>query len=313
MPSTPIFDLMVGQCEAMHAVFSAIEKLATTDLTVLILGETGTGKELVARSLHARGPRSRGPFVAINCAAIPTSLMESELFGFEKGSFTGAVGSRIGHIEQADGGTLFLDEVADMPLSAQAKLLRVLQDHRVARIGSSRDHSVDVRVIAATHQDLHARVDGRAFRTDLYHRLNQVPLLLPPLRERGADIELIAESVLQRVCRELGRRRRFSDATRAALREHDWPGNVRELENCVQRAAAVGDAEVIEPADLALRDGGRAGRRLADIVARATEAAIRDGLRHHAGDAAGAARELGVTLDELRRLAERAGIQLGES
>ena len=308
MSSSHVFDHMVGQCEAMRTVFATIQKLAPTHLTVLLLGETGTGKELVARSLHKRSPRNGGPFVAINCAALPASLIESELFGFEKGSFTGAVAARIGHIERAHGGTLFLDEIADMPLGAQVKLLRVLQDRRVARLGSTRDRAIDVRVVAATHQDLVARVDGRSFRLDLFHRLNEVQLPLPPLRSRGTDIELIAASVLERVGRELGRSLHLSSAARQALCAYDWPGNVRELENSLQRAAACSDADSLEPADLALQAGRTSGRRLEDIVARAVEKGVRDSLRSHAGDAAAAARELDVPLEELHRLAARAGI-----
>ncbi len=306
MSSSHVFDHMVGQCEAMRSVFSSIVKLAPTDLTVLIVGETGTGKELVARSLHARSPRRDGPFVAINCAALPATLVESELFGFEKGSFTGAVAAHIGHVERAHEGTLFLDEIADMPLGAQAKLLRVLQDRRVTRLGSTRDRAVDLRVLAATHQDLVARVEGRSFRADLFHRLNEVQLPLPPLRERGDDIELIARSVLERVGRDLGRTLRFTDAARAALRSHPWPGNVRELENSVQRAAACSSTEALDVGDLSLRNG-RAALRLDEIVARAIENAVRESLRAHAGDAAAAARSLGIPLEELHRLADRPG------
>src|SRR5262245_22427199 len=232
------FDSMIGESDSMRALFATIERVAPTDLTVLVLGETGTGKELVARSLHRRSGRGEGPFVALNCAALPATLVESELFGFERGSFTGAVAARAGHVEQAHHGTLFLDEIAEMPLGAQAKLLRVVQEKRVQRIGAARDRAVDVRIVAATHQDLAALVESRAFRRDLYHRLDEVQIHLPPLRDRGDDVERIAAAVLARIGRDLERPLRLAAAAGAALRAHDWPGNVRELENALRRAAA---------------------------------------------------------------------------
>jgi DNA-binding NtrC family response regulator len=307
---TPVFDHMVGASPLMQDVFARIEKLAPTDLTVLIVGETGTGKELVARSLHARSPCRSGPLVAVNCSALPDSLIESELFGFEPGSFTGAVRAHEGLVERADGGTLFLDEIAEMPIGAQSKLLRVLQDRRVRRIGSTRERSVAVRVLAATHQDLPLLVRCRAFRVDLYHRLNEGQVHLPPLRERREDIEPIAEAVLARVAGELGRTLRFTESARQALRDHAWPGNVRELENCVQRAAACTAGERIDAADLQLAGREQAPRRLAEWIDCATEAAVRDSLRRHAGCAEAAARELDVPVARLRELAARFRIPL---
>ena len=302
------FDHMVGASPAIGSVFALIEKVAPTDLTVLILGETGTGKELVARSLHTRSRRASGPFVVVNCAALPSTLIESELFGFERGSFTDAVRSHVGYIERADGGTLFLDEVAELPLTAQAKLLRVLQDRCVRRLGGTREKRVDARVLAATHQDLEARVQARTFRADLFHRLNEVQIRLPPLRERDADVEHIAAALLARLARTLGREVALSDSARQVLRAYRWPGNVRELENCIQRAVVCPSGAEIRAEDLHLVDG--TPRRLAEILDAATEAAVRTSLLHHGGSAEAAAAELDVPLAELRRLAVRFHIPL---
>jgi transcriptional regulator with PAS, ATPase and Fis domain len=303
------FDAMIGDCAAMRAVFASIDKLAPTDLTVLVLGETGTGKELVARSLHRRSRRAGGPFVALNCAALPATLLESELFGFEKGSFTGAVAARPGHIESAHGGTLFLDEVAELPLGAQAKFLRVLQDHRVQRLGATRDRLVDIRVVAATHQDLAAMVDAGGFRRDLFHRLNEVQVVLPPLRERDADVERIAAAVLVRLGTDAERTWTLDPEARAALRAHDWPGNVRELENALRRAVSRAAGGTITARDLQFESAVRP-RTLAEVRDLATEAAVRASLRRHRGDASAAATELAIDVEELRREAARLRIPL---
>ena len=304
MERQPVFDHMVGSCPAMLSVFATIEKAAPTDLTVLVLGETGTGKELVARSVHARGARARGPFIALNCGAIPAMLLESELFGFERGAFTGAERNHVGHIESAGGGTLFLDEIAEMPPGAQAKLLRVLQDHRVRRIGASRDLQVDVRVVAATHQDLASLVGAKAFRADLYHRLNEIRVELPPLRERGDDIDRIAAFILECMGREQGRMLELTPAASACLRGHDWPGNVRELENSLRRAAALADRRtVLDVADLRLAGAVRP-LRLQEILEQATEAALLASLRRHGGDLAAAAAELDAPLGQMQRVLE---------
>ena len=303
------FDSMIGDCDAMRSVFATIERVAASNLTVLVLGETGTGKELVARSLHRRSPRRSGPFVALNCAALPATLVESELFGFEKGSFTGATFAKPGHVELAHGGTLFLDEIAEMPLGAQAKLLRVVQDKCVQRLGATRDRKVDVRIVAATHQDLAALVEAGVFRRDLYHRLDEVQIRLPALRDRGDDVERIADAVLGRLGRDLGRSLRLSDAARAVLEAHDWPGNVRELENALRRAASGAAGEEIAAADLHL-DAAASPRTLAEVIDAATEAALRASLRRHAGDPEAAARELAIDSEELRRLATRFGVRV---
>jgi two-component system NtrC family response regulator len=298
------FDGMIGDCAAMREVFAVIERLAPSDITVLVLGETGTGKELVARSLHARSRRRGGPFVAVNCAALPAPLVESELFGFEKGSFTGAVAASAGRIESADGGTLFLDEIAEMPLGAQAKLLRVAQQKVVQRLGAARERSVDVRIVAATHQDLAGLVEARTFRRDLFHRLDEARIVLPPLRERGDDVAHIAAAIVERLGRELGRPLLLGAEAGRRLLEYDWPGNVRELENALRRAATRAAGPSLEPCDLDLVQP-TPPRTLAEILATATESAQRAALRRHGGDAEAAARELGISRPEFDRLAER--------
>jgi transcriptional regulator with PAS, ATPase and Fis domain len=306
------FDSMLGDSAVMRAVFDTIEKLAQTDLTVLILGETGTGKELVARSLHGRSARRDGPFVALNCAALPSTLLESELFGFEKGSFTGAHAAHAGHIERAHHGTLFLDEIAEMQLAAQAKLLRVLQERRVQRLGSQRERTVDVRFLAATHQDLVGLVEAGAFRRDLYHRLDEVQIRLPPLRERQADVEVIAQAVAAQLGRERGGNLVLSPCALEALRQYTWPGNVRELENTLRRAATLTrdttlTAATLDAAGVGPRPGG-AGRTLAEVVSAAEENAVRASLRRHRGDVAAAASELGVSPARLREIMQARGI-----
>jgi transcriptional regulator with GAF, ATPase, and Fis domain len=293
----------------MQDVFEKIDRIAPTTLTVLILGETGTGKELAARALHRRSTRAAGPFVALNCGALPSTLLESELFGFQKGSFTGAVSSREGHVERAHGGTLFLDEIAELPPGAQSKLLRVLQDHRVQRLGATHDRKVDIRVIAATHQDLPALVESRAFRRDLFHRINEVQLHLPPLRERPGDVRLLAAAFLDRCGRELGRHPSLTEAALDALDSWSWPGNVRELENCIRRATALSQGSTLDVADLHLLTVS-GGHTLAQQVAAAEEQAIRSGLRRHNGDITAAAAELDITVDQLRELAARHAIPL---
>lgn len=251
--STPA---LIGDTPPMRALFRAIGRLAQAPLSVLITGETGTGKELVASALHRESPRASGPFVALNTAAIPAELLESELFGHEAGAFTGANKRHVGRFEQANGGTLFLDEIGDMPASLQTRLLRVLAEGEFFRVGGRELIRVDVRVIAATHQDLEAQVQQGRFRADLLHRLNVVRLRLPPLRERRADIALLADTFLRRAARKLGAgAKRFHPAALAALTAMDWPGNVRELQNLCWRLAALAPGETITVADL---DGGGA-------------------------------------------------------
>lgn len=232
---------LVGQSEAMCEVYEAIRRVSGSQATVLLRGESGTGKELVAKAIHVQGARARGPFIRLHCAAVTESLLESELFGHERGAFTGAVDQRKGRFELADGGTLFLDEVGDIPSSVQVKLLRVLQDKCFERVGGSRLLSVDVRLISATHRDLEAMVRAGAFREDLYYRLNVVPVTVPPLRERAGDILLLIDHFLDRFNRENDRRVRLGRDLLALMTQYEWPGNVRELQNCAERLVVMAE------------------------------------------------------------------------
>ncbi len=242
---------LLGDSEPMARVRATIDKVAPTAVPVLITGENGTGKELVAQRLHGMSKRAERPFVAINCAAIPAELAESELFGHEKGAFTGAVASRPGAFEQADSGTLFLDEVGDLPLPMQAKLLRALQEQTVQRLGSQKNVTVDVRILAATNQDLDAMVAEKTFREDLFYRLHVVRVHLPPLRERPADIERLATHFLEAACSRNGiDRKKLASGTSAWLRGQQWPGNVRQLKNVIEAAAILADDAKVEVADL---------------------------------------------------------------
>jgi DNA-binding NtrC family response regulator len=244
-------DAMIGESQALRHVREQIAQVAETDSTVLIQGETGTGKELVARALHDRSARRGRPLIRLNCAALPRELVESELFGHEKGAFTGAIQQRRGRFELADGGTLFLDEVGDLPAEAQAKLLRVLQEREFERLGGARTLRVDVRVIAATNRALQAEVAAGRFRADLYFRLNVFPIVLPPLRERRDDIPLLLRHCAQRTARRLGRAvEGIAPSFVARACEHDWPGNVRELENLVERALILGDGGLLDAGEL---------------------------------------------------------------
>ena len=228
---------IIGSCPAMQDLFGKIRKVAPTDSNVLIQGESGTGKELVARALHNLSRRAKAPLISVNCAAIPESLIESELFGHEKGAFTGASAGRAGLVEAADGGTLFLDEIGELPLEAQARLLRVLQEGEIRRVGSVQSQKVDVRLIAATHRDLKTLAKTGQFREDLYYRLHVISLKLPPLRERGADVSEIAHTLLARQAAQAGRDNlQFTTDAEQVIRHYGWPGNVRELENAIERA-----------------------------------------------------------------------------
>jgi DNA-binding NtrC family response regulator len=250
------FDNLIGSGPAMRRVFEMIQKVAETDLTVLIRGASGTGKELVAQALHQHSPRKGKAFVAVNCAAISRELVESELFGHEKGAFTGADARRAGRFEIADGGTVFLDEIGDMAPETQAKVLRVLQEHSLERVGGTQPIDVDVRVVAATHRDLEAEVKAGRFREDLYYRLRVVELELPLLRERTEDLPALAERFLEQVAERLGReKKRLDDRALASLIRHPWPGNVRELRNVIEQAAVLASGDSIEEADLNLSGG----------------------------------------------------------
>jgi DNA-binding NtrC family response regulator len=244
---------LVGADASLRKVFAALERAATTDTTVLIEGESGTGKELFARSLHALSERSAMPFVAINCAAIPETLLETELFGHEKGAFTGAVGRKPGKFEMAHRGTLFLDEIGDLPLSLQAKILRALEEKRFERVGGTVPVQVDVRLVAATNRGLRALVAARRFREDLFFRLSVFPITVPPLRERKGDIAVLARYFVERFCRDLKKETLgLSPEAQEHLERYHWPGNVRELQNCIERAVILSDGDIIQPRQLSL-------------------------------------------------------------
>ena len=240
------FDQIVGSSPALESVLAEVERVARTDSTVLVLGETGTGKELIAHAIHNLSARRGRPFVKLNCAAIPFDLLESELFGHEKGAFTGAIAQKIGRFEMADSGTLFLDEIGDLPLALQPKLLRVLQEQEFERLGSGRTHHINVRLVAATHRDLAQMAARNEFRSDLYYRLNVFPVLIPPLRERGEDICQLVEHFVEVFSRRMGKRiEHIPETTMNAFIAYPWPGNVRELQNLIERAVIRSDDGVL--------------------------------------------------------------------
>src|SRR5262252_7108246 len=244
-----MFEEIIGSSKPIRQLLKQVEKVAPLDSTVLILGKTGTGKELVARAVHRRSNRANRPFIRVNCAAIPQSLIASELFGHEKGAFTGAVQRRVGRFEAADGGTLFLDEVGELPMETQIALLRVLQEKEFERVGSNHPISVDVRLIAATNRDLSAAVGAGTFRQDLFYRLNVVPIAVPPLRERAEDIPLLVEYFVRRFAKGTGKTiRHIGKPTLERLQAYNWPGNIRELQNVVERAVILseGDTFVVD-------------------------------------------------------------------
>ena len=303
------FTEIIGVCPQMQEVFRLMSRVAGVDATVLILGESGTGKELVARGIHQRSRRAEGPFVAVNCGAIPTTLIESAFFGHEKGAFTDARESHAGWFEQAHGGTLFLDEVGDLPIDAQTKLLRALQDSQITRLGARKPIRVDVRVLAATNRDLERAIETGQFRQDLYWRLNVLALRLPALRERAQDLPLLIDALLQRLDAELGLGvNGMTDEARRLLLAHDWPGNVRELENVLRGSMIVCDGHALAARDLPPRIRGEAvdtfspagasRLTLADAVGRAVErverSLIHAALSEHKGNRTLSAESLGV-------------------
>src|SRR5712672_300345 len=290
-----MFEEIIGSSPALQRVLSQVAKVAQTDATVLILGETGTGKELVARAVHKRSRRAGGAFIRVNCAAIPPSLVASELFGHEKGAFTGAVQRRLGRFEAADGGTIFLDEVGELPAEAQVSLLRVLQEREIERVGSSHPIAVDVRVLAATNRDLEAAVERGTFREDLFYRLNVFPIRLPPLRERAEDIPILVEYLVDRFAKQMGKPiRNIEKQTLQRLTAYDWPGNVRELQNVIERAVVLSEGEtfVIDESWLPKRRG-RPASTLADGEKAMIEAALAESQGRIAGPR-GAAAKLGI-------------------
>ena len=298
---------IIGACEAMRDIFRKIDKVAGTDISVLVTGATGTGKELIAREIHRRSPRKNGPFVAINCGAIPENLLESELFGHAKGAFTGAVASRPGRFQAAHGGTLFLDEIGEMPAALQVKLLRALQEHAVTRVGENKAEPVDIRVVAATNKDLDEEMKGGRFREDLYYRVNVVQLHLPPLHDRGEDAVTLAKWFLGRAARELGSKvKGFSPQALVAIKRFRWPGNIRQLENRIKKAVVLAEKPLISPDDLELRP-----EQLEPILALAEardewqKRYINEVLERNGGNRTKTAKDLGVDPRTIFRHLER--------
>jgi len=312
------FENFLGESPPMRAVYSVIDRIATSNVDVLVTGETGTGKELVARAVHHRSRRAQRPFVPVDCGAIPDALLESELFGHERGAFTGADARRIGLVEVADGGTLFLDEIGELPLALQAKLLRVLQERRVRRVGARQETAVDVRVVAATSRDIDRMVAEGGFRRDLYYRVNVVRIDMPPLRERGDDIGLLAEAFANRAGKEMGRSiGGISPDAYGVLRSYAWPGNVRELSNVIRRAVAMSRSKMVGlddlPDDLVASAGRNGGAAAGDgevgffaqrqaHTARFERQYLTDLLTRHTGDVTAAAREARLPRGTLYRL-----------
>jgi two-component system NtrC family response regulator len=306
-----IFEGMLGTSAAMRGLFDMIRKVATTDAPVLLLGESGTGKEMAAQAIHRCSPRKAGPFVAINCSAIPETLLESELFGHEKGSFTGAHTQRKGRFESAHGGTLFLDEIGEIPLPLQVKLLRFLQDQCIERVGGRQPIPIDARIITATNADLRKKQLDGAFREDLFYRLAVVKIPLPPLREREDDIRLLAHYFLQRFAGHAGKAGlAFEPEAMRALSRNPWPGNVRQLENCVRRAVIMAEGKRLTVRDLELSaaSSGTGSSSLKDAREHLEKEMIQNALRRHGGKIAPAAVELGVGRSNLYDLMDKLGI-----
>lgn len=306
LASRTAFPGIVGRSAALQDSLRLLGRVAGLDTTVLLLGESGTGKELAARNLHDQSARAAGPFVALNCGAIPATLAEAELFGYERGAFTDARDSRAGKFEQANGGTLFLDEIGELPADTQTKLLRVLQEREVTRLGGRRPMAVDVRIIAATNRDLHRAVDDGAFRSDLYYRINAFAIELPPLRDRAGDVPLLTRYLLERLSQRLGLAvPAISPGAMAQLEAHAWRGNIRELENVLQRALIMSDGGVIRAFSLAAPNAVApmpivpAAERLDDVVAQATSrierAMIQASLTEHNGNRSRTASALGIS------------------
>jgi DNA-binding NtrC family response regulator len=315
------FGNIVGRSPAMREIFHTVERVAPTRATVLLAGESGVGKDMIARAIHQHSPRSHQPFVKINCTAIPENLMESELFGYEKGAFTGANTSKPGKFEQADQGTVFLDEIGDVPGSIQVKLLRVLQDRQFERLGSNVTRQVDVRVIAATNVDLRAALEQGRFREDLYYRLNVVPINIPPLRERKEDIPFLAIHFVKKLSKDLGSvAKEISPAALDVLLEHSWPGNVRELENTLERSLVLASGEILQPHDIRIEAPRNHAGSLpqqapllppGETLEHWEQMMIREALRRANGNKSQAARLLGLTRNALRYRLSQMGIDGG--
>ncbi len=322
------FEGIIGMSEPMLGIFEAVRRIAPTGVSVLITGESGTGKELIARAIHSQSTRGQGPFIPINCGAIPENLLESELFGHEKGSFTGAYATKTGKFETADGGTLFLDEIGELPQALQVKLLRFLQDQVIERVGGEAPIQVDVRVIAATNSDLEEMIEEKRFREDLFYRINTVRVSMPPLRDRGDDILLLATRFLHRYNSEFSRGLKgYSRAALAAIHAYRWPGNVRELDNRVKRSVIMAASTLIQPSDLDIPyDDGNGGDAAAgtaslDVAGEMTLKEARDRLEkgmvvaallHTSGNVSASAGELDVSRPTLHDLMKKHGIDAGD-
>ena len=314
------FDNLVGRSPAMREIFNTVQRVAATRATVLLAGESGVGKDMIARAIHQHSPRADRPFVKINCTAIPENLMESELFGYEKGAFTGANISKPGKFEQADTGTVFLDEIGDVPPSIQVKLLRVLQEREFERLGSNKTKHIDVRVLAATNVDLRAALEEGTFREDLYYRLNVLPMNIPPLRERREDIPFLAEHFVKKFAKDVGGRiESISEAAIQKLLQYHWPGNVRELENVIERSMVLGQGPSLEPEDIRLDSAPRRSQPTAVGGAQFLpegmtldefeQSIIREALNRANGNKSQAARMLGLTRNALRYRLSQMGIE----
>ena len=311
------FDNIIGHSPVMQEVFATIERVAPTRATVLLAGESGVGKDLIARAIHFHSPRRDRPFVKINCTALPENLMESELFGYEKGAFTGANTTKPGKFEQADTGTVFLDEIGDVPAVIQVKLLRILQEREFERLGSNKTRHIDVRVIAATNQDLRAALEQGTFREDLYYRLNVVPINIAPLRDRMQDIPFLAEYFLRKYAAEAGNRiQSITPAAMSRLAEYHWPGNVRELENVIERSVVMCTGDRLDVADIKLDNAPRPRGTANDFslppgmtLDQYEQEIIREALKQADGNKSQAARALGLTRNALRYRLTQMGLE----
>ncbi len=311
------FDNIVGRSDAMREIFATITRVAPTRATVLLCGESGVGKDMIARAIHHHSPRADRPFVKINCTALPENLMESELFGYEKGAFTGAAASKMGKFEQADTGTVFLDEIGDVPGSIQVKLLRILQEREFERLGSNKTRHIDVRVLAATNVDLRAALEQGTFREDLYYRLNVLPLNIPPLRDRKEDIPFLAQHFVKKLRKDLGSPvESISDGAIQRLLEYQWPGNVRELENVIERSMVLASNPVLAAADIKLDTAPQTRAPSVDnflpegmTLDQFEQSILREALRRANGNKSQAARLLGLTRNALRYRLSQMGIE----
>jgi two-component system, NtrC family, response regulator len=308
------FDEILGTSAKIEEIFATIEKVAGTEVPILILGESGTGKELVAKSIHQRSYQRKGPFIAINCGAIPENLLESELFGHEKGAFTGAHAQRKGRVESAEGGTLFLDEIGELPLSLQVKLLRFLQEHKIERVGGRKEIFINTRVVAATNKNLLQEIAEKRFREDLYYRLGVVSIQIPPLRERGEDIPLLASSFLNRYAAENKKKiSGFTHKARMAIEGYPWPGNIRELENRIKRAVIMANSPKLTELDLQLSPPGEDGiMTLKKARDKLEKNLITLSLSRNNMNLTRAAAELGISRPTLYELMDRLGVKINQ-